>query len=134
MIIPDIETIGIINALSKSNVNFAFYRLPWTDACYLLLQKDGDIEELSSLSELDGRKGFVMSPFISDDNKKILLIRPDILAFDWDEISSNLRTLYKKSLPEVNRTEDKIENKSFISEIEDRAKKEYESCFEKFHN
>lgn len=134
MIIPDIETIGIINALSKSNVNFAFYRLPWTDACYLLLQKDGDIEELSSLSELDGRKGFVMSPFISDDNKKILLIRPDILAFDWDEISSNLKTLYKKSLPEVNRAEDIIENKSFISEIEDRAKKEYEICFEKFHN
>ncbi len=130
---PNIEIINIIDALTKSGINFALYRLPWTDACYLILQKDGDIEELSSLNELDGRKGFVMAPFNPDDKNKILLIRPDIFAFDWDEISEKLDEFYKNLTKQDVLTINNIDDNHFDSDDESK-KRDYAACFEKFHN
>lgn len=140
---PNKQITDIIDTLTKSNVNFTLYRLPWTDACYMVLQKDGDVEELLFLNELDGKKGFVMAPFMTDDNKKILLIRPDIFAFDWDEITSSLEELYNcKDI--INTHISSIElgnNNSYdstdidnIPVRDDDQRQDYTECFNKFHN
>ena len=122
---PSRHITDIIDSLTKSNINFVIYRLPWTDACYLVIQKEGEIEELSSLSELDNKKGFVMAPFCTDQDNKILLIRPDIFAFDWDEITSSLEEFCKDN--EI------VEYPAMDIPLRgDDGKEDYKICFDKF--
>ena len=42
---------------------FAVYRLPNQTECTLVVQHEGDPEELHSPSELNGRSGYVVAPF-----------------------------------------------------------------------
>ena len=86
MRIPDKHTHRLIDCLTRSRLSFALYRLPWTDECYLVLQKSGDVETLNDIKELNGKKGFVIAPFQQTEEHPIVLIRPDITAYDWDEI------------------------------------------------
>ena len=69
------------------------YRLPWTDECYLVLQTSGDVEQLADIQELNGKKGFVMAPFRISEEHPLVLIRPDVTAYDWSEISEALSSL-----------------------------------------
>ncbi len=94
---PDKKTADLIDRLTESNVNFALYRLPWTDACHLVLQKSNDIEKLDSLYELNERKGFVFAPFIPNSKHKVLIIRPDIMAYDWEEIEHEINAFCKEN-------------------------------------
>lgn len=57
--------------------SFAIYRLPHQQQCTLILQTSGTPLELSSLTELNQRSGFVVAPFAMDDSHPLLLIRPD---------------------------------------------------------
>ena len=40
----------------------ALYRLPYTDSPILIAQLQGEPQILTSLQELNGRKGFVIAP------------------------------------------------------------------------
>ncbi len=56
---------------------FALYRLPHGDSYTLIEQTDGEPERLRSLSQLNGRSGFVVAPFAVSAADPLLLIRPD---------------------------------------------------------
>ena len=57
--------------------SYAIFRLPHADHCTLVEQTGGELQQLSSLTELDNRQGFVIAPFCASGNDPILLIRPD---------------------------------------------------------
>lgn len=69
---------------------FAVYRLPHESYMTMVLQTEGEPEELSSCTELNGRKGFVVAPFEVRQTQPILLIRPDkvetVLVEDMDSL------------------------------------------------
>ena len=56
---------------------FAIYRKPYESECHLAIQKEGQPEELPSVSALSGKKGFVMAPFALDIQHPVLLLHPD---------------------------------------------------------
>lgn len=56
---------------------FAFFRLPNQTECTLVVQHDGEPEELRSPVELNGRSGYVVAPFAATDSEPLLLIRAD---------------------------------------------------------
>ena len=124
MNIPDLQLIKLIDKLTKSNRSFAIYRLPWTENPLLVMQKDDNIETASSLCELNGRKGFIISPFHITEKHPIIIIRPDITANGWDEISEKLI-----SLGNVSYNESEFQN---TCNIESQLKEQYISTFQKF--
>ena len=93
MKLPDKHTHQLIDRLTRSQLSFALYRFPWTDECYLVLQTSEDVEKLNDISELNGKKGFVIAPFLQTEEHPIVLIRPDVTAFDWEEITQAIADL-----------------------------------------
>ena len=93
MKLPDKHTHQLIDRLTQSRLSFALYRLPWTDECYLILQKSEEVEPLQDIMELNGKQGFVLSPFQQTEEHPIVVIRPDVTAYDWDEIVQALSTI-----------------------------------------
>ena len=71
---------------TRSQLSFALYRLPWTDECYFVLQASEKVETLKDIAELNGKEGFVIAPFQQTEEHPLVLIRPDITAYDWNEI------------------------------------------------
>lgn len=57
--------------------DFALYRLPNATTYTELRQERGGAGRLNSLSDLNGREGFVIAPFAPSDDCPILLLRPD---------------------------------------------------------
>ncbi len=57
---------------------FAIYRLPYEQSCHLVMQKEGEPEELSSVGMLNSRDGFVVAPFAVDRQHPVLLLQPDV--------------------------------------------------------
>ena len=93
MKLPEQHTHRLIDGLTRSPFSFALYRLPWTDECYFILQTSGEVNTLGDISELNGRKGFIIAPFQQTEEHPIVLIRPDQTAYDWAEITQALSTL-----------------------------------------
>lgn len=56
---------------------YAIYRLPYAEEATLVQQTEGEPAEYVSLTELNGKSGFVVAPFEVTENQPILLIRPD---------------------------------------------------------
>ncbi|WP_277064232.1 isochorismate synthase [Prevotella aurantiaca] len=56
--------------------SFAIYRLPFAKECTMLVQHSAP-SELSSLTELDDKEGFVIAPFSPSNDSPILLLQPD---------------------------------------------------------
>ena len=75
----------LIDSFTHGNVSFALYRLPWTDEPILIMQEEGQPDCISSLNELNQKKGFLLSPFHLTSFRPATLIRPDIQAHDWGE-------------------------------------------------
>ena len=61
-------------------MSFAIYRLPHAECCTLIRQTDGTPQELTAISELNGRQGFVVAPFAISKECPLVLIRPDEVA------------------------------------------------------
>ena len=93
MILPDKDIHHLIDCLTRSHFSFAIYRLPWTDECHFVMQTTPDTEILNDIADLNGKKGFVIAPFHIAEEHPLVLIRPDITAFDWEEISQSLSSL-----------------------------------------
>ena len=53
---------------------FALFRLPYARQCF---QIEGDVIELSSVSELSEQQGFVVAPFAPSAEVPIVVIRPE---------------------------------------------------------
>ena len=93
MRLPSPHIHQLIDCLTHSRFSFALYRLPWTDECYFVLQTSEEAQTLSDISDLNGRKGFVMAPFQQTTEHPLILIRPEVIAYDWQEISLSLSSL-----------------------------------------
>lgn len=81
----------LIDSLTRGDVCFALYRLPWTDEPILVMQEDGEPDYLNNLTELNQKTGFLLSPFQLTETRPAVLIRPDIVAHDWEEIKPTLQ-------------------------------------------
>ncbi len=56
---------------------FAIYRLPYGETCQVMIQKQGQPEELLSVTTLSGKRGFVVAPFEVNRQHPVLLLHPD---------------------------------------------------------
>ena len=54
---------------------YAIYRLPHEDHATMIRQTDGDPVELHSLTELNGKQGFVVAPFEVKPEQPVVLIQ-----------------------------------------------------------
>ena len=63
---------------------YAIYRLPHEDHATIIRQKAGDPVELNSLTELNGKKGFVVAPFEVKGDQPVVLIQgePERVSLD----------------------------------------------------
>lgn len=93
MTLPDSHTHQLIDCLTRSRLSFALYRLPWTDECHFILQTSEGTRTLGDISELNGMRGFVIAPFQQTEEHPIVLIRPDVKAYDWPGIAQAVTSL-----------------------------------------
>ena len=90
---PSIYIHKLIDNLTRSTVNFALYRQPWTDMPILVLQESGNTQIIDSLTDLNGQRGFLLAPFRRTEQHPIVLIRPTHVEHDWEAISETLTRL-----------------------------------------
>ena len=63
---------------------YAIYRLPHEDHATLIRQTEGNPVELHSLTELNGKQGFVVAPFEVKANQPILVIQGEVSTLPLD--------------------------------------------------
>lgn len=56
---------------------FAYYRLPYLHHATYVAQHEGEPEVFSSVSQLNGKEGFVVAPFSPSADCPVVLMRPD---------------------------------------------------------
>lgn len=95
--------------------SFALYRLPHSHHYIKVVQHGGQPLELSSVADLNGRKGFVLAPFSPTPSHPILLLQPD--EVEQIEFPIGTHNPYKH-LENAENEEDK---------------KRYATIFERFH-
>lgn len=144
MNVPDIRLQNLLDSLVGSRHAFALYRLPWTDECHLVLQTSDEPVTLDHLEALSGQKGFVIAPFQSSAEHPLVLIRPEVTAFDWPEIEEALTALpedFFASVPEKSQTQGDITpgktdtqetGETPVPTQEEDAKAHYQEAFERF--
>lgn len=127
----------MIEGVAGSAPGFALYRLPWAEKCHLVLQTSGRAEETGGIDGLNGKRGFVMAPFRETDAHPLILIRPDIKAYGWEEIGQALKALL--SDPESDSSEQteveggKDDAESTVSASGNRREEEKEAYMEAFN-
>lgn len=120
-----------IDRLTQSNVSFALYRLPWTDAPIMVLQERDTAESLYDLSELNGKSGFILSPFRPSATHPIVRIRPDRRARDWKHISRMLHDAIEH-LPQFNDNTRDITSDTVGNPTEEELRQTYTEVFRRF--
>lgn len=93
MNLPEREILDLFDRLTHSRYGFALYRLPWADECHLVLQTSDEVEQPINIEALNGKQGFVMVPFHPSESHPLIVIRPDITACDWKEITQATETV-----------------------------------------
>jgi len=85
---------------------FAIYRLPFAKECTMLIQHSAPLV-LSSLAELEGKKGFVIAPFNVSDKCPILLLQPnEVRTMPIKQVQSKPKeTMIQFELPDFSKTE-----------------------------
>ena len=84
--------------------SFAVYRLPFAEECTMLVRHSAP-SELSSLTELDGKEGFVIAPFSPSADCPILLLQPDeVRTIPVKEVQSLAKEKREASEKEADRT------------------------------
>ena len=69
---------------------YAIYRLPHEDHATLIRQTEGNPVELHSLTELNGKQGFVVAPFEVKANQPILVIQGEVSTLPLDTARCHL--------------------------------------------
>lgn len=88
---PETTYHHLIDSITRQGVCFALYRLPWTDEPILVMQEEGEPTFLSNLEALNQKKGFLLAPFQLTEARPAVLIQPDIVAHDWENIKQALQ-------------------------------------------
>lgn len=112
--------------MTCSDKSFAIYRLPWTDTPILVMQDGGENHVFANLKELNGEKGFVISPFRFTEDHPGVIIRPDVTASGWDEITEKISNVVIEERPSDHTAS------SEISQTEPDLKKTYIETFSRF--
>lgn len=112
--------------MTCSDKSFAIYRLPWTDTPILVMQDGVESHIFANLKELNGEKGFVISPFRFTEDHPGVIIRPDVTASGWDEITEKISNVVIEERPSDHTTS------SEISQTEPDLKKTYIETFSRF--
>lgn len=125
MNLPEENIIQWIDALTSGTNSFALYRLPWTDQCVFILQTSGEVEKLEHLSELNGKKGFVIAPFRLSGSYPLVIIRPDILTYGWDALQEEAVSMQENAiLP--------IATYRFTDPLPTDTSEDYQEMFQRF--
>ncbi|EJW96871.1 isochorismate synthase EntC [gut metagenome] len=121
----------LLDRLVQADASFALYRLPWTDKCRLVWQLHGKVTCLDRIDSLGYSQGFVMAPFCPSSYHPVVLIRPDVQAQGWDEITHALRTHLASGLLEESSVDiPTIFNESMITP--DNEQIFYRNAFQRF--
>lgn len=112
--------------MTCSDKSFAIYRLPWTDTPILVMRDGVENHVFANLKELNGEKGFVISPFRFTEDHPGVIIRPDVTASGWDEITEKISNVVIEERPSDHTTS------SEISQTEPDLKKTYIETFSRF--
>ncbi len=112
--------------MTCSDKSFAIYRLPWTDTPILVMQDGGENHVFANLKELNGENGFVISPFRFTEDHPGVIIRPDVTASGWDEITEKISNVVIEERPSDHTAS------SEISQTEPDLKKTYIETFSRF--
>ena len=129
MNLPNKDIHNLIDCLTRSNFSFAIYRLPWTDECYFVMQATPEAETLKDIADLNGKKGFVIAPFHTTEEHPLVLIQPDITAYDWTEIGQALSSFrYKDAILSCK----KIPGEAVCPFTEEERYSRYNDAFDRF--
>ena len=94
--------------------SFAIYRLPFAEECTMLVQHSA-LSELSSLTELNGKEGFVIAPFSPSADCPILLLQPEVDKSGQEAILKKLEIMkdyFKKAWDiDLDKLRDVVTNK-----------------------
>lgn len=111
--------------------SLALFRLPHATECLLVMQAQGEPEELASCADLTGRQGFVMAPFAPSARQPVLLIRPDrISRFSQDADESVWQEMEQYARLENGYTLHEHENDRHGDE---HSRSDYHLDFSNFH-
>ena len=133
---PELHLQLLIDKLTQSPYSFALYRLPWTDEPILVFQKDGEVEKVNSLHELNGKKGFLFAPFCPNSSHPIVLIKDDFNIRGWNDIMESLEKLFPRDV--LDQMADEYASLSSDGEeygatlSEETRKENYVEAFSKF--
>lgn len=132
---PSILIHKLIDSLTRSTVNFALYRQPWTDDPILILQERGFTQILDNLTDLNGKRGFVLAPFQATEQHPIVLICPEHIERGWEAITETL-TLFAKEhadkIPEPTELPLSTLTTQIRQTASDEEKINYSQAFERF--
>ena len=107
--------------------SFAVYRLPFAEECTMLVQHSAP-SELSSLTELDGKEGFVIAPFSPSADCPILLLQPDevrmmpvkevqSLAKEKQEYNALISLTEERALEKAKEIDQRLKNGEEVGEL-----------------
>ena len=91
MNLPGTTIHKLIDNLTRSPFSFALYRLPWTDEPIIGFtgrRRCRSTKQPGSFKTV--KEGFVMTPFHQTEEYPAVLIRPDKVAHEWENISQTL--------------------------------------------
>lgn len=112
----------LLTTLLKQHIPFVAFRLPKTAEIQVFIQQNSFPEKLTTLENLDDKKGFVVSPFYRKSNHPIVFLQPDLMLNQeniTDEILSDLPDNNRFiNLPDVENTYRTTSKEEFISNVE----------------
>ncbi len=91
--------------------SFAMYRLPEGNHYVYMAQSVGQPEALRSVTEINGKSGFVMAPFVPTEQCSVWLMHPDIV--EEYEIRSEETFFEESASAPINTAEQEAYAKSF---------------------
>lgn len=133
MNLPERHIHQLIDRLTGSDISFAITRIPWTDEPIFVLQEEGRPETMESLTDLNGKKGFLLAPFSPSEKHPIVLIRPDLVEHDWDAICPALDSFLQKH-PELEAVDSGCGESSRSVDVTDtdEDREAYMAAFQRF--
>jgi len=111
----------------SQHIPFASYRLPQQSKISTLVQYQALPQKIDTLQNLEGKKGFVIAPFIENEKNATYLLSPDFI-FESNNIDANsIQTLANTSLflSAENDVRDQLidtKKEDFIQQVENAKK------------
>lgn len=118
---------SLFDSLIVQNRSFSVYRLPESCSLVFILQQKSKLRSLTHLTELNGKKGFVMAPFVVSKQKPIVLIPPDIMLHGEKAIFDFLAKESEKHFV-------REQTPSFVRISDAEIQSKYQKAFELFES